>query len=382
MGGGMPRRPKGDTTKLYKELGVEKKATKQEIRKAYRKLARIHHPDRPNGDAKKFAEIQNAYDVLYDDDKRKAYDATGDPNADPRSFGQSRRRKKKGKPTVFNLEIPLEQFYNGHTRKIRVRKTVIQKDFEGEMIDCQRCRGRGVVIIDRRLGPGMIQRMQQHCPDCEGQGKIIPPGMLKKETKVLSVFITKGMKPGEKIKFSEEGDQHPDIIPGDVIVVCRRKVHPVFKRTPEGCHLIMQKKITLLEALTGFTFHVEHLDGRILVVKSEPGKIYKSGDIKAIRDEGMPLRHEPMTRGHLYINLEVVYPNQLSRGKQRALQACLGTPVDAKAPSDDVENHELEKVDVDAEKARFKRLVADNPSYLESDDEEDNEGQGVSCRAQ
>lgn len=128
--GGMPRKPKGDTTVLYKQLGVEKTATQGEIKKAYRKLARVHHPDR-GGDPEEFKKVQNAYDCLSDPDKRKAYDVTGDPNADPRMVAG--RRKRKGKNTMFELEVPLEQFYNGHTRRIRVTKTVI----------CSKCDGAG-----------------------------------------------------------------------------------------------------------------------------------------------------------------------------------------------------------------------------------------------
>jgi len=398
MGG--PRQPKGDTTKLYKILGVDTKADQAAIRKAYRKLARVHHPDR-GGDQEKFKEVQNAYDCLNDPAKRKAYDLTGDPNADPRTVAAmgGGRRKRKGKNTTFELEIPMEQFYNGHTRKIRVTKSIICSTCDGKggagVTTCTTCRGRGARIVDRQIGPGMIQRMQMQCNDCDGKGEVIPRSQqckscnasgTKKETKVLSVHIDKGAKHGQKVTFDEEGDQHPDVTPGDVVVVLKRKTHPKFQRTPDGCHLIYKKKISLLEALTGFEFPVDHLDGRILLVKSVPGTIYKSGDIKAIREEGFPLFGDVMTRGHLYIHLEVVFPESLNNSQKKALKKVLGAPKptpELKSSVEDatVEKVTLEDVDINAEKAIYKKLLADNPSMYDSDDEEEG-GQQVGCRAQ
>jgi DnaJ-class molecular chaperone len=251
----------GDNTILYKQLGLDSKASQEDIKREYRKLARKWHPDRNGGNDEKFKEIQNAYDVLSNEEKRKAYDATGDPNADPNTI--QGMRKRKGKSTQFELEVPLEQFYTGATRKIRVTKTVICEGCQGKggtnVVACQPCRGRGVRIVDRQIGPSMIQRMQMECDRCSGKGEIIPPGSqctvcrgqcLKKETKVLSVEIMRGMKHNEKIVFSEEGDQHPEVTAGDVVVVLKQQDHATFTRSPDGCHLTFKKCITLLEALT------------------------------------------------------------------------------------------------------------------------------------
>jgi len=400
MGGGFHghpgmRKPKGDTTVLYKQLGVDTKATEKEIRKAYRKLAIKHHPDR-GGDVDEFKKIQNAYDVLSDPQKRKAYDMTGDPDADPNMIRGV--RKRKGRNTMFELSVPLEQFYIGASRKIRVTKTVICGSCEGAggtgVTTCTLCRGRGARIVDRRIGPGMVQRMQMQCNRCDGKGEVIPQGNrcrqcsgegTKKEGKVLEVHIGKGMKHGEKVVFSEEGDQHPDVTPGDVIVVLKKKAHPVFKRTPDGCHLILKKKITLLEALTGFQFKITHLDGRVLQVSSEPDTIYKSGDIKAIREAGMPLRGDVMTYGHLYIELEVEFPKTLSKKKKTQLRKCLGAPAKPEGDGDgetmdDAEEHVLEEVDIAAERAAYQKLMEDNPSQL--DEDEDDGPQEVACRTQ
>lgn len=398
FGGGMPRKPKGDTTKLYKTLDVDKKATQTQIKKAYRKLARVHHPDR-GGDPEKFKEVQNAYDVLSKEDKRKAYDQTGDPNADPRTVRG--HRKRKGKTTKFELEVPLEQFYKGHTRRIKVTKTVICDTCNGEggsgVAECTTCRGRGIRIIDRQIGPGMIQRMQVECNACEGKGQVIPRGKrcggcratgLKKASSVLSVHIEKGMKHGEKITFSEEGDQHPETTPGDVVVILKKKRHSLFKRTPDGCHLILSKNISLVEALTGFRFNMTHLDDRVLEVKSRPNVVYTTGTVEALREEGMPLRGDVTTHGHLYIKLNVVYPTSLTTAQRNQIKSLLGPAPAAPVPDcedDMVEEVVLESVDIAAEKAAYAKLIADNPSQYEEDEDDGRRGGGggvQTCQAQ
>ena len=404
MGG--PPQKKGDSSILYKQLGVEQKATPTEIKKAYRNLARKHHPDR-GGDAEEFKKIQSAYDVLSDAGKRKAYDATGDPNADPNMI--QGRRKRKGKSTQFELDVPLQQFYQGATRRIRVTKTVICKGCDGKggnnVATCPPCRGRGVRIVDRQLGPGMIQRMQMECDRCGGKGEVIPEGSkctgcratgLKKETKVLTVEITRGMKHNEKIVFNEEGDQHPDVVSGDVIVLLKQADHPVFTRTPDGCHLYVKQNITLLEALTGFQFTIQHLDGRTLIISSEEGKCYKDKDVKAIKEEGFPLSGGS-AHGHLYITLNVTMPDQLDEKTKEGLKALLGpvrvrpsvTEALAKKDSmdtradDEIEVQEcvLENVDIEAEKAAYKRLLRSTQSQYDSDDEDEGPQQ-VGCRTQ
>lgn len=392
--GGMPTKPKGDTTKLYKVLGVDTKATTSEIKKAYRSLARKYHPDRPSGDAEKFKEVQNAYDVLGDANRKIAYDATGDPDADERIV--ARHRKPKGKTTKFELSVPLEQFYNAHTRRIRVTKSVVCTTCNGEggsgVTSCGTCRGRGIRVIDRQIGPGMIQRMQVQCNACDGKGQVIPPGKRCKDCKtvgttktssVLSVHVEKGMKHGEKIVFNEEGDQSLETTPGDVVVILKQASHPVFTRTPDGCHLVVEKKITLVEALTGFAFNLEHLDGRILHIQSRPGHVYTTGTVDALREEGMPLRGDVMTRGHLYIKLQVIYPTTLSANQKAKLKNILGPAPSPAAPMVDEEKLEtvsLESVDIQAEKAAYAKLIGDHRSQYDEDEDEMGGPQEVGCR--
>ena len=103
--------------------------------------------------------------------------------------------------------------------------------------------------------------------------------------------------------FRGEADEAPDTVPGDVVVVLQQNQHEVFHR--DGANLIIEKKILLAEALCGFAFHIKHLDRRTLVVKSDPNVVYKPGDVKAIMNEGMPIRSNPMLRGNLYIKFSI-----------------------------------------------------------------------------
>jgi len=405
MGG--PPRKKGDNTILYKQLGLDTKATQEDIKREYRKLARKWHPDRNGGNDEKFKEIQNAYDVLSNEEKRKAYDATGDPNADPNMVNG--RRKRKGKSTTFELELPLEHFYTGHQRQIHVTKTVICARCTGKggtgVTQCQRCRGQGNIIVDRRLGGNMIQRMRMECDVCSGKGEVIPESGrcvpcagkgVRKESKVLTVDIAKGMKHNEKVVFSEEGDQHPDEIHGDIVVILKQVEHKTFTRTPDGCHLMFRQSITLLEALTGFQFAVTHLDGRSLIINSEPGAIYKDGDVKAIKEEGFPVRGGH--NGHLYITLNLVYPQRINQDTKAGLISLLGPArqrpelkaaldlkarqgaTDAMDDGNEVSEVNMVTVDVEAEKAVYKRMMQENRETYESDDEQQQGPQEVGCR--
>jgi len=193
------------------------------------------------------------------------------------------------------------------------------------------------------------------------------------------------MKHNEKIVFTEEGDQHPDTTPGDVVVILKKKKHPLFTRTPDGCHLILEKKLTLVEALTEFTFNVPHLDGRVLHVTSRPNTVYKTDMVQAIRNEGMPLRGDVFTRGHLYIKVEVVYPTTVTPAQKQMLQQILGgqqSPQPMLTTDADLSQAEavtLVQVDLEAEKARYAQMLRDNPNQY---DEDDDEGpREIGCRS-
>lgn len=398
-----------DTTKLYEVLGVEKNASASEIKKAFRKKAMMHHPDK-GGDEAKFKEVNKAYEILGDQEKRDLYDKHGekgveqggggggvDPSDIFSSFfggggggGGGRGRQRKGKDVLFRLKVSLDDLYNGATKKLRLTKQVICKKCEGKggegVKTCHTCKGRGVRLIIRQLGPGMIQQMQTACDTCDGQGEVIPPssrcGTCKgektlKEKKTLEVHVEKGMSHGQKVVFRGESDEAPGILPGDVVVVLEQAEHDTFVR--KLSHLFFKKQITLVEALTGFTHYIEHLDGRVLKIVSDPDTVYEPGCFKCVRDEGMPQERNKMLRGHLYIEYDVVFPDEISADMRKKLMACLPKPKTVKVPAGEMEEVDLSNVNMEHEKMRWREEQRERG---QTDEDEESGPQGASCRAQ
>mmetsp|Transcript_65289 Transcript_65289/g.116382 ORF Transcript_65289/g.116382 Transcript_65289/m.116382 type:complete len:521 (+) Transcript_65289:92-1654(+) len=284
-GGGRGRGGDVDTTKFYKLLEVDKQASDSEIKKAYRKLAVKHHPDK-GGDPEKFKEITRAYEVLSDSDKRSKYDRfgeeglDGDGGGDPsdifeaffgggggRRGGGGGRRRQKTKDVTQSLKVTLEQMYNGATKKMAITRQVIDK--KKGVQECSECGGRGVKVEVIRMGP-MIQQMQSACNACGGQGKSFKT---KQDREVLEVHIQKGSPDNHKVQFREMADEHPDADTGDVVFVLKQQEHAEFKR--RGADLFIERKISLVEALCGFEMELKHLDGRTLLIKTAPGDIVK-----------------------------------------------------------------------------------------------------------
>jgi DnaJ family protein A protein 2 len=291
MGGMGGRRKPVDTTGLYKTLGVEKSAHPDEIKKSYRKLAAKLHPDKPGGDEAKFKEVQAAYDVLGNEQKRTTYDEyglegleNGGGGGGPQDIfdmlngrrGQRRNETKKGEPMVHPLKMTLEQVFTGTTRKLKITRRVI--DREKGVKKCAQCKGQGAIIRTVRMGP-MIQQMQSQCDQCGGKGVSFDE---KKQSETLEVHTPKGAPDGHKVKFSEKADEIPDGDAGDVIFVLQEQPHAMFKR--HGDDLYIERTITLSEALCGFKMELTHLDGRKLLITSKPGEVIKPVTYDPFRD--------------------------------------------------------------------------------------------------
>eukprot|EP00747_Dinoflagellata_sp_TGD_P080037 gnl/TRDRNA2_/TRDRNA2_160734_c0_seq8.p1 gnl/TRDRNA2_/TRDRNA2_160734_c0~~gnl/TRDRNA2_/TRDRNA2_160734_c0_seq8.p1 ORF type:complete len:542 (+),score=169.51 gnl/TRDRNA2_/TRDRNA2_160734_c0_seq8:120-1628(+) len=287
MGGGGGRRPRGDvdTTKFYKLLEVDKSASEADIKKAYKKMAIKHHPDK-GGDPEKFKEITRAYEVLSDSEKRAKYDKFGEEGLEDggpgdasdifdaffggggrRGGGGGRQRRQKTKDVVQPLKVTLEQLYNGQTKKMAITRQVIDK--KRGVQSCQDCDGRGVKVEVIRMGP-MIQQMQSACGACGGNGKSFSR---KQEREVLEVHIQKGSPDGHKLQFREMADEHPDADTGDVLFVLKQQEHKEFKR--KGADLYIERTISLVEALCGVEMEITHLDGRKLLVKTAPNEVVR-----------------------------------------------------------------------------------------------------------
>eukprot|EP00978_Attheya_sp_CCMP212_P025418 scaffold81716_cov58-Attheya_sp.AAC.5 len=367
-GGGHPGMNRGggdvDTTKLYETLEVEKTADEKEIKKAYRKLSRIHHPDK-GGEEHKFKEISAAYEILSDKEKRAAYDkyglegvsedgaAGGGGGEDLFSMffgggrGSSRRAGPRKGPSVNHpLKVSLEDLYNGKTVKLAVNRKVIK----GEPAECSTCDGRGMVMEMRQIGPGMIQQLQRNCDNCGGQGY---SAETKSERKVLEVHVDKGMSNNQKITFRNMADEIPKMEAGDINFIIQEKEHDLFKRKSND--LLLTKIVSLNQALCGFSWKINHLDGRQIIMKSRPGEIIKpemnTDDalpyVKVLKDEGMPSHGNPFVKGNLYVMFRVEFPDSLSPDVISQLKQILPEP-DMKIDydPDEVEEAHLDMADL------------------------------------
>ncbi|KAK6120726.1 hypothetical protein DH2020_045530 [Rehmannia glutinosa] len=413
MFGRAPKR--SNNLKYYEILGVPRSASQDELKKAYKKAAIKNHPDK-GGDPEKFKELAHAYEILNDPEKREIYDEYGedalkdgmgggshahDPfNIFESFFGGSRgprSRKRQDEDVVHPLRVSLEDLYNGTTRKHSISRNILCPKCKGNIFSCPNlptvqkgsksgtsgrcygCQGIGTRTTIRQIGPGINQRIQHVCSECRGSGELIserdkcPQCKGKKvtqEKKVLEVHVEKGMPHNQKIVFSGEADEAPDTITADIVFVLQEKEHLKFKRKSDDLHV--EYNLSLREALCGFQFVLTHLDGRRLLIKSNPGEVFKPDCYKAINDEGMPHYQRPFMKGQLIIHFNVDFPESgfLSPEKSRILATVL--PVKSvKRLSDKVlaRCEETTLVDVNIEEEmRQKELRRQREAYDEDDE--------------
>jgi len=429
-------------TKFYDLLGVSPDADENTLRKAYRKLSLKYHPDKNPGDekaAEMFKNISAAYGVLSDSEKRTLYDQYGEEGlkegrgggrgGDPFDifnmfFGGGggrggERGPRRGKDVVHQLAVTLDQFYNGVTKKLALQKTVLCTTCDGDgvkpehsdkrdkILKCTVCRGAGVVIRQRQLGPGMIQQMQTVCDKCGGEGDKINPKYVcggckgnktKKERKILEINVDKGMEEGQKITFRGEGDQEPGIEPGNVVIVLMEKEHDTYTR--KGSNLIIPMEIDLVDSLCGLKRELTTLDDRIIHVNTLPGEIISHGQLKMVKGEGMPRKGDPFNKGDLIIKFSVKLPSaewahnntdKLSKLEKLLPQRSIPQP----SPSDDAEELYLEDYE-ESKQRQNQRQSRPGPrgffsNMHQMDDSDDDDmgagaghphGQNVQCQQQ
>lgn len=394
-GGGRSRRasrPNVDTTKLYETLGVEKTAGEKEIKKAYRKLAVKHHPDK-GGDEAKFKEVSAAYEILSDAEKRSKYDQYGIDGVDDENsgggsrsaddifsmfFGGGGRRSsagpRKGEDVSHPIKVSLDDLYNGKTVKLAINREILV----GDPKKCEACDGQGVVIELRQIALGMVQQIQRRCSECRGQGYI---AQTKKERKILEVHIDKGMKHNSKVVFRGMADEKPNMEAGDINFIVQEKPHPMFKR--KGADLLVTKTLSLNEALCGFEWMITHLDGREIVVKNLPGEVIKpvtsqgTPFVKIVPNEGMPSLGNPFVKGNLYVLFKIQFPTDgdLSASVIKTLQNTLPNP----SGTLDYDENVAEVVSLEhADLRTFGKGGAESQTSAYDSDEE-GPGQAVQC---
>ncbi len=341
--------------------------------------------------------------MLTDENKRRVYDQYGEDGIkegvgsggggvdlfDLLSGGMGRRQQegpKRGPEVSFSLKASLEDIYNGKSTKISINRDRVCAECKGEggkgASTCGECNGKGQVIRMRQIGPGMYTQTRGPCDECAGEGRVFKGAnrcsvckgkRVVKEKKIIEVTVDKGVPNHHKITYHGESDEAPGVLPGDLIVVVEEKEHDRFKR--KKADLIYTKKLTLSEALTGFKFLIRHLDGADKLIQSLPGEIVKPGDVKTVRELGMPLMRTPYKFGNLFIYFEVEFPlaGSLSESAQDQLRAVL--PRDGVAEIDSAafpEKHNTIAFDKN-------QHITENSSSIHSDykEDEDEEGPGM-----
>lgn len=317
-----------------------------------------------------------------------------DVTSHPRRMEMTRKHRCSQGLILLKLMITLSgNLYNGKTAKLQLSKTIICSKCKGAggkpgaMQKCRTCNGRGLKITMRQLGPGMVQQMQSVCPDCHGEGEIINEKdrckeckgkKVTNETKILEVHVDKGMKDGQRITFRGEGDQLPDIEPGDVIIILQQKEHELFTRNDND--LYCTNNLSLTEALCGFQFTLKHLDGRDLVINSPPGVVVSPGSVRCVVGEGMPFYRNPFEKGNLLVRFDITFPpeNFAPPEDLQKLEKLLPPRPKIEIPTgEDVE--EVDLVEFDESRSQGARREA-----YDDDDDDDHPGHGprVQCAHQ
>jgi len=286
---------------LYEILGLEDDADEGEIKKVYRKLSKQYHPDKNPDEAskKKFNSIRDAYEILNDPEKKILYDTGGMEAVKDAEKGNV----QKGDDSNQQVSVTLEDLYNSGAIEASIKRRVVCRGCRVKP-DSPKCKGCGrcpneVRTVHRQMGPGMFIQQQEEVQSKE---------KCKQENTGLNVQIEKGMRDGENVKFERMSEQRPGIIPGDVIFTLKVAKHKKFERRGDDLHMSM--KITLREALLGWSQTIRHLDGHTVVLETD--SVTRPFQVIKVQGEGMPLRDDPSSFGDMYVKVEVVFPKTLT----------------------------------------------------------------------
>jgi molecular chaperone DnaJ len=347
----------------YDILGVNQKASQDEVKKAFRKLAHKYHPDKQGGDASKFKEASEAYSVLSDEKKRAEYDRFGRTASqqttggasqggfggfNPEDFGGfdfsgasegaegfdlgdifsqffggstggGRARAPRGRDISIDIELTFSESIFGTDRKVLLTKTSTCATCSGtgakpgtEFATCTTCNGKGKIHENRRSVFGSVS-VTTNCPTCNGAGKIPKEkchichgvGITRKQEEI-GIRIPAGIENGEMIRMTGNGEAVQGGTPGDLYIKVHVKPHPVFKK--EGHNLVTDLSLKLSTALLGGEYSLETLDGKITVVI--PAGI-AHGEILRVKGKGVP--NQRGNRGDILIHISIKLPSKLSK---------------------------------------------------------------------
>ena len=350
----------------YEILEVSKSASKDEIKKAYRKKAIQYHPDKNQGDKaaeEKFKEAAEAYEVLSDDQKRQRYDQFGHAgvgsSASGGGFGgggmsmddifshfgdifgghfggfggfggssRGGRRVSKGSNIRIKVKLTLDEIVNGSTKKLKLNKYVPCNDCNGSGAEngaysnCQTCHGSGRVTRVQNSFLGQIQT-QTTCPTCGGEGKIISKkcnschgeGIVKKE-EIIEVKIPPGVQEGMQLSVSQKGNAaRRGGVNGDLIVVIEEIADPNLVR--DDNNLIYELNLSFIDAALGTPVEIPTTSGKVKI-KIDPGT--QPGKILRLRGKGVP-DVNGYGKGDLLVYVDVWIPKNLNRDEKKLLQS-------------------------------------------------------------
>jgi len=332
----------------YKLLGISKKATNKEIKKAYRQKSLEFHPDKnkAEGASDKFAEINHAYESLMNEEKRSIYDRSGeeglkqheareagggggggfDPFSEFFGFGGGGRQRREQEQTTPNVDIPLEltleQMYSGAIFEVTYIRQVLCMKWEMCMKTNQACQGPGISVKRQQIAPGFVQQVQVRDERCVARGKMwlsncseCKNGQTESEKIELTIDAFKGIRDGEAITFEDVADEKPGYKAGDLNFVMVEKQHPEYHR--EGDHLYKTMTIPLVDALTGFSLPLTQLDGEEFTVTIDD--IISCDETLRIPGKGMP-RRTGRGFGDLFMTFEVDFPEAISPEQKKKLR--------------------------------------------------------------
>ena len=362
----------------YQVLGISRNATQTEIKKAYRKLAHKHHPDK-GGDGKRFKEVNEAYKVLSDEAKKAQYDrfgrvfeggggggagsdyspgfdfnwAWGRPEAgsNPNQFKDfefefedlgemmeeifgtgarsGKKDLKKGKNIEIDIEVPLEKIIKQQEKEVSLYKQILCSRCQGtgaepgtKIKECFSCRGTGQVQQIKRTFLGSFTKFAV-CPECGGEGNRPekPCNVCKGEGRVrgeekIKIFIPSGVDTNQIIKVIGKGEAgRKGGKPGDLYVRIFVKKHPIFERKGDDLYLLLP--ISFSQAALGDEVEIPTLEGKKILLKVLSGS--ESGKILRISGKGIP-RFSGYGRGNLYVELVVQIPKKLTKKQKELLE--------------------------------------------------------------
>jgi molecular chaperone DnaJ len=360
----------------YKILGVSRNASQEEIKKAFRRLAHQYHPDKGKGNEEKFKEINEAYQVLSDPQKRAQYDQFGQTFEEARArggfagfedfrdfssfmdafrrdrgvefdfadldlgdlgelfgdfFGFGRRRRKRGRDLHIEMTVDFNEAAFGAEKDIELEKDVACTRCQGQgtepgskMITCPSCEGRGQIEQRRRTILGVFRTITT-CPECQGQGKKAEKSCprcqgrgVTRDRVALKIKIPAGIDEGETLKLAGQGQAGPrGAGAGNLYITFHIRPHPKFKR--DGSDVLSEEEITFAQAALGAKVEVETLEGKVKL-KIPPGT--QPGQVFRLRNKGIPYLHG-RGRGDQMVRVKIKVPKKLTK-KQRELLEELG----------------------------------------------------------